>query len=119
MPDSNGTQERHKALVKHVTSRLLLDTDKDGVSFAIEEADGMWTLSFVGVPDGAAQEIIRLTEELNLFHFIEYPGGNPPIRKWWLYGKREHPRIVWDAHSATMRMTVDARVEYANDRVML
>jgi len=119
MTESVGPAERHKAQVKHVTSRLLLDTDKDGVSFEPGEGEGTWTLTFRGVPDSAALEIMRLREELNLFHFIEYPGGHPPIRKWWLYGKHEHPRIDWDAATGTMRIAVDARVEYANDRVML
>lgn len=119
MTDTVGPVERHKAQVKHVTSRLLLDTDKDGVSFALEEDGGTWTLTFTGVPEGAALEIMRLQEELNLFRFIEYPGGKPPIRKWWLYGKHEHPRIDWDRAAGTMRIAVDACVEYANDRVML
>ncbi|HUC92235.1 MAG TPA: hypothetical protein VMS09_09425 [Paenibacillus sp.] len=111
--------EHHKLLIKTVYGRLLLDSDKHGAEFSLEGGEGRWTVAVSRVEPAVMREIERLAEELNLFFFIERPGGDPPIRKWWLYGKHKHPRLMKDADAGRMTIEVDARVEYANDRVML
>ncbi|PZD94700.1 hypothetical protein DNH61_17270 [Paenibacillus sambharensis] len=119
-------QPRHRLLVKHVTGRVLLDTGKTGESFTIHdgngdtrlgEGEGSWKIRVTGVPTAVATEIIRLRDELNLFHFIEQPDAEPPVRKWWMYGKRRHPEIMENASAAELQITVDARAAYSNDAV--
>ncbi|CAM4454670.1 hypothetical protein [Paenibacillus tarimensis] len=119
-------QPKHRLLVKHVTGRVLLDTGKTGESFTIQdgngdtrlgEGEGSWKVRITGVTTAAAAEINRLRAELNLFHFIEQPDAERPVRKWWMYGKHRHPEIVEDAGTAELQITVDARVAYSNDAV--
>ncbi|MCZ8513528.1 hypothetical protein O9H85_14010 [Paenibacillus filicis] len=100
-------------LVKTVTGRLLLDTDKAGCPFRLEGGDGAWTLTVQGVAPGTAAEIRSLVSELNLFYFEDY-GSAASRRKWWLYDSA-CPQHQYDESSLALTLQVDRRIGYSNE----
>ncbi|GAB2701106.1 hypothetical protein ACFQWB_06205 [Paenibacillus thermoaerophilus] len=102
-----------RLLVKHIVGRLLLDTAASGCPFRLEEDAGRWTVTVSGVPETALREIERCRDELNLFHFVPGPDGET-IRKYWLY---DTGSPGWSAEGDCLKLTVDSRVPYSNDKV--
>lgn len=105
---------KKKLLVKQVIGRLLLDTDHGPYPFALQEQGGDWRIAIEQVEPEQAEEIGRLSQDLNLFYFEEHPEG---IRKWWLYGKEQPLRLSYDSQARTLELIVDSRVGYSNEKV--
>ncbi|WP_020620230.1 hypothetical protein [Paenibacillus daejeonensis] len=105
---------KRKLLVKQVIGRLLLDTAEREQPFALEEQDGGWRIVIERVDPEKAEEIGRLSQDLNLFYFEEGPQG---ISKWWLYGKDEPLGLAYDGHEQVLTLNVDSRVAYSNEQV--
>ncbi|MFS0727065.1 hypothetical protein [Paenibacillus sp. 1P07SE] len=105
---------KKKLLVKQVIGRLLLDTDDRPNPFALEEQEEGWRIIIEEVAPERAEEIGRLSDDLNLFYFEE---GAEGISKWWLYGKHTPLRLTYDGQEKVLELTVDTRVAYSNEKV--
>lgn len=105
---------KRKLLVKQVIGRLLLDTEQQQHPFALEEQDGGWRIVIEGVVAEKAEEISKLSQDLNLFYFEE---GAQGISKWWLYGKHEPLLLAYDEADKRLTLNVDSRVGYSNEQV--
>ncbi|MCZ8520793.1 MULTISPECIES: hypothetical protein [Paenibacillus] len=111
----NVPEIRRTLLIKHVTGRFLLDSRNLGnaFGFTLEERDGQWSVEAHGVAPSVIREIVRLSDELNLFYFEEDKEAGT-LRKWWLYGKNA-PRVAGNEDAGTLSLSLDTRTAYSNE----
>lgn len=124
-PINHSVQVRF--LVKHVTGRVLYDSgltkadklSESQPSVRLTGSEGKWLIEAAPVTEGQVEQMNRHRGELNLFYFEERQDADPPIRKWWLYGKAVDPLLQYSQLNAQLSVEVDTKVEYSNDRVIL
>ncbi|AFH61818.1 hypothetical protein ACVNS2_14340 [Paenibacillus caseinilyticus] len=102
-------------LIKHVTGRFLLDSRKlgGGFRFSLQEKAGRWVVEASGVEPDVIREVLRLSDELNLFYFEEDTKAGT-LRKWWLYDK-DTPEVTGHAAEGTLTLSLDTRTPYSNE----
>ncbi|XEC96351.1 hypothetical protein AB6A23_07345 [Paenibacillus tarimensis] len=106
---------RPRLLIKQVIGRLLLDSVKGPHPFELAPAEDGWRITVHAVERGSADEIIRLGHDLNFFYFEEPADNRIPIRKWWLYDKRQ-PLLSYNEAERLLSIEVDTRTAYSNDK---
>lgn len=104
-----------RLLIKQVIGRLLLDTSVSGCPFTLDQDGDRWVVTVRSVASSVGAEVKRLENDLNLFYFEEESGSDAP-RKWWLYD-RHQPEIEWDEARHLLKLSLDSRVSYTNEKV--
>ncbi|UVI31464.1 hypothetical protein [Paenibacillus spongiae] len=103
-----------RLLIKQVIGRLLLDTSVSGCPFILEQDGERWVVTVRNVAAHVGAEVKRLESDLNLFYFEEESGSD--ARKWWLFD-RDQPEIEWDEAQHLLKLSLDSRVSYTNEKV--
>ncbi|SFL15223.1 hypothetical protein SAMN03159341_103501 [Paenibacillus sp. 1_12] len=108
----------HKTLlIKHVTSRMLLDSRVRGNTFNLSACEKGWQLVVEDVDAGVMQTIQEELANLNLFYFEELEEAQGrSIRKWWLYDT-VLPELVTDETARQLTLIVNTRTGYSNEHV--
>lgn len=109
MKEGKSLAASERLLIKHaVTGKMLLDSDAAPVSFTLKEEQPGWTFE-ISLPDPAAAEpIVRLRHELNVFRFETLEDGT--IRKNWYYVKDGVVR--WDEAARKLVIYADSHITY-------
>jgi hypothetical protein len=106
---------RRTLLIKHVTGRLLLDTQKHGCDFTLEPYEKKWKIHVFNADKAVMDEIERLKAELNLFYFEEIgEEQNRSIQKWWLYDTVLPELSVSEARQE-LALILNTRIGYSNE----
>lgn len=108
----------HKTLlIKHVTSRMLLDSRVQGNAFSLSACNKGWQLVVEDVNAEVMQTIQTELAELNLFYFEENEEEQGrSIRKWWLYDT-VLPELVTNEAARRLTLVVNTRTGYSNEHV--
>lgn len=101
-----------RLLVKHaVGGRTFLDSTKSGMQFTMEQTGDGWLLTATVEPGKTVDEILKWSNELNLFVFEEHL---QPVVKHWFYVKEGG--VSYDARSQTLRIEAASEIAYVPDR---
>jgi hypothetical protein len=104
-------------LIKHVTSRMFLDSRVKGNDFNLSPHESGWKIVVKGIPMELMAEIKANQADLNLFYFEETEEGQTrSIRKWWLYDT-VLPVLEIDELQQQLTLIVNTRTGYSNEHV--
>ncbi|WP_240416377.1 hypothetical protein [Paenibacillus periandrae] len=104
-------------LIKHVTSRMLMDTRVQGNAFSLDACDKGWQLVVEDVDTDVMRTIQTELAELNLFYFEETEAEHGrSISKWWLYDTAL-PELITDEAARRLTLIVNTRTGYSNEHV--
>jgi hypothetical protein len=106
---------RKTLLIKHVTGRLLLDTQKNGCDFTLERCDDTWHINVFNTNKEIMKEIERLQAELNMFYFEETgEEQDRRIQKWWIYDTVQ-PKFSLNEALGQVTLILNTRIGYSNE----
>jgi len=106
-----------RLLIKQVIGRLLLDTSKKPNPHQFAAIDNNCQITIHEIDPAFVSQLKDMLDDLNFFYFEEEPGNPVPLRKWWLYAKDSPPRLAYNENDRILKITVDSRVSYSNDKV--
>lgn len=100
-------------IVKHaVGGKIYIDTGKRPVDYKLEQtAGGGWRFTVRLAEGEAAEEIVRLQKELNVFIFREEE-GKPTVKTWYYVG--EGP-VTYDRAAQVLTIEAASKIEYVPD----
>jgi len=104
-------------LIKHVTSRMFMDSRIKGNDFSLSPHGSSWKIVVNDISIELMKEIKTMQAELNLFYFEETEEGQTrSTQKWWLYDK-VLPVLEIDEGNHQLTLIVNTRTGYSNEHV--
>jgi hypothetical protein len=96
--------------IRHaIGSRVLLDSVRDNIHYAVEPYLGEWRFILKGSWPEQVKQILQFKKELNIFITEKNEDGS--IQKWWYYDKKE-PRMEFNEVDKILTILVDSKQGY-------
>ncbi|NHN29186.1 hypothetical protein [Paenibacillus agricola] len=104
-------------LIKHVTSRMFVDSRVSGNAFSLSAHEGGWKIVVKDIPLEIMNEIKANQADLNLFYFEETEEGQTrSIHKWWIYDT-VLPGLEINESRSELTLILNTRTGYSNEHV--
>lgn len=106
----------HEKLRIHhaVGSRVFLDSDREGVSFQVDQLGDRWRFTVASAKTPAIDQVLQFKDELNVFIFREQDGRS--VEKVWFYtGDGD---VTYDESAQRLTILTQDRIVYNPDEFL-